>query len=489
MKNKQPAQQIYFFHGGFVDLGQVITNAFKLCKETISRNEEDIKESFELVKEKISDNPLFGVFTSIPEQVKLSFFIIRLITLAIITPLICILITIFQISIILTFFTVASLFFGIVFLSDKIYCIINAIVSHCPVCQSKFSLPIYICPGCGARHDRLHPGTYGILYRKCNCGKKLPTIFFNGRHKLEAHCPHCNYNIKDGGLHASWCIPVIGGPSSGKTCYINMAMMSLEKEVLSKYGLHFEHEKNGLDEYEENVTNLSRGYLPQKTQELRLKYYQFTLTYKRTTKQQISLCDVAGELFDVKTGGNEINKQTGFRYVNAFMLMIDPLSIHEYRNEVSKTINLSGYSGGTQSIDEMLDTFVRTLQNMFSIDANAILNTDVAVVFTKADIPGLDERIGESAVLKNAPSLEPKARYETQNKLCEQFLREYNEVSFLNNLKSRFNSIQFFTCSALGHVMNGQPFISSNVEEPFFWLVRKRSKVIDKAIKSGEKKK
>jgi hypothetical protein len=486
MKIIQPAQKVYFFHDGFVDFRKVIVGTFKLCGNIISKCSDGITISFGNIKDEISYRPILGFLSSIPNQIILGFYLIRLISSAIITPFICILIAIFQISLLLILFFVASVFFGIVLLSDRIYCIINAIVSHCPVCQSKFSLPVYICPVCGVKHDQLRPGIYGILHRTCECGKKLPTVFFNGRHKLKAICPFCNsHNIKDGGLHASWCIPVVGGPNSGKTCYINMAMMSLEKNALTKYGLRFEHERNGLDEYETNASSLSHGNLPIKTTNLRLSYYQFTLTPSGETKQQISLCDVAGELFDVNAVGNEINNQTGFRYVNAFMLIVDPLSIPEYRNEVSKAINISRYSGGAQRIDEMLDTFVRTLQNMFSIGAKAMLNTDVAVVFTKADIPGLDEKIGDSAVLKKAPSLDPKARYEIQNELCEQFLREYNEDNFLINLKSRFKSIQFFTCSALGHIMNGQPFVSSNVEEPFFWLMKKRSKVIEKAIKRG----
>jgi len=486
MAHKQPAQPLYFFQDGFSDLGHVIAGAFSYCKEGIVASAEGIGEAWG------SFTDLYGFFKKIFGfllfLLKFTFYLVRLISSAIVTPIVCFSLTIFQISILLTLFLIILIFIGIVISLDKIYCAINAIVSHCPVCQSKFSLPVYICPKCGARHDRLGPGIYGILYRKCNCGNKLPTIFFTGRHKLDAHCPHCNCNIKDGGLHASWCIPVVGGANSGKTCYINMAMMSLEKNSY-KYGLRFEHEKNGLDGYEENSYKLSHGDLPFKTNDLRLTYYQFTLTSKNSTKQQISLCDVAGELFDITAGGKAIEQQTGFRYVNAFMLIIDPLSIPEYRSEVSKTTgNLDGYKGGTQHIDDMLDTFVRTLENLFRIDAKAIRDTDVAVVFTKADIPGLDQKIGESAVLKNAPGISQKSRYETQNKLCEKFLHEYNEDNFLNSLKSRFKSIQFFTCSALGHVMNGQPFIASNVEEPFFWLVGKRSKIIEKAIRKGGKK-
>lgn len=483
MAHKQPAQPSYFFHGGFVDLGKVISGSFKNCGDVISRSAEGLVEAWFKIWENIGENILLAIFTNIPPTFLLSFYLIRLLSSLIVTPLICFSITVFQIAILFVFFIITLIYFLFIALLDKIFCTVRAISSHCPLCQHKFMLPIYICPNCGVEHDRLIPGYYGILSRKCNCGKVLPTTFLNGRQKLEARCPACKCNVKAGGLHSSLCIPIVGGASSGKTCYINMTMMSLEQNAFSRYGLHFEYENNGLDEYEENTIKLSQGYLPEKTQELRLRYYQFTLTHKQSIKQQISLCDVAGELFDVTVGGDAINKQTGFRYVNAFVLIIDPLSIPDYRNEVSKIININSYNSSRQNIDEMLDTFVRTLQNMFSVDSKTMLNTDVAVVFSKSDIPGLDEKIGESAVLKHAPSLTPKVRLEIQNTLCEQFLRKYNEDNFLNSLKSRFKSIQFFLCSALGHIENGQPFVASNVEKPIFWLLTKRSNVIARALK------
>ena len=98
------------------------------------------------------------------------------------------------------------------------------------------------------------------------------------------------------------------------------------------------------------------------------------------------MCDVAGEIFNVNSGGNEITRQIGFRYANAFILIIDPLSISEYRNEIAGTIQLKDYNKSDLPLDEMVDVFIRTLQNMFSIKANAMLNTNVAVIFTKIDI-------------------------------------------------------------------------------------------------------
>jgi hypothetical protein len=263
-----------------------------------------------------------------------------------------------------------------------------------------------------------------------------------------------------------------------------MTMLSLSQNSRTKYGLVFEHEKNGLDQYEDNSMRLARGRLPVKTEDYRLQYYQFSLTPEGATKQQISLCDVAGELFDTKLGANQMKNQLGFRYANAFIMLIDPLAIFDFRDEIKNSVNLSGYKGSTQPIDELVDTLICTLQNIFNIKANDILKTDVAVVFTKIDLPGLNGKIGEIAINRLAPSCDQKTRFKLQNELCEKFLRDYNEAGFLINLKSRFKSFQFFTCSALGHIENGQPFSASRVEEPFYWLVRKKSKVIDKVIRS-----
>ena len=80
-----------------------------------------------------------------------------------------------------------------------------------------------------------------------------------------------------------------------------------------------------------------------------------------------------------------------------------------------------------------------------------------------------------------------KSKYEAINKVCEQFLIEYEEDNFLNSLKSKFKSIQFFTCSALGHVENGSQFNPDGVEEPALWLIDKASASIDLKKKWGRK--
>jgi len=481
--HKQPAEPSYFFHGGFVDLGNVVIGAFKNCWKAIGRSKDGIVEQWSEIIDKFRNDTYKAIFTAVPNIFLLSFYIMRLLASAAFTPIVCFSITLIQIALLASFFAILLLGFLFITLLDFVYCKYKSIASHCPNCQKKFKTPIYICPNCGAKHDRLNPGYYGIFRRKCDCGKKLSTTFFNGRQKLKAVCQECEYEVKGGGLHASWSVPVVGGPNSGKTCYINMTVMSLEKNA-QKYDLNFEYVKNDRDEYERNFQNLSKGYLPQKTEDRRLNYYQFYLTPKGATKQQISLCDVAGELFNKSdVSGDKIDTQMGFRYSNAFMLIIDPLSIPKYREEVAKTTDLSKYKGSAQPIDDMLDSFVGTLRNIFNASDKDLHNTDVAVVFTKADIPGLAQKIGDSAVNKTATSLEKKVRYKVQNELCEKFLYEYEEVNFCKILKQSFKNIQFFTCSALGHVMNGQPFVATNVEEPLLWLLGNKSSVLEKATK------
>jgi len=481
--HEQPAKPSYFFHYGFIDLVHVVVGAFKNCWESIGNSKDGIVEQWGEIVDKFRDETFKAIFTAVPNIFLLSFYIMRLVASAAFTPIVCGSITLIQIALLASFF--ALLLLGFLFITglDFIYCKYKSIASLCPGCQKKFKNPIYHCSKCGVAHDKLRPGYYGIFRRKCNCGTKLPTTFFNGREKLKAVCPVCEHEVKGGGLHASWSVPVVGGPNSGKTCYINMTIKALEKRAKGN-NVEFEYVKNARDEYEQNIQGLQKGYLPQKTSDTRLNYYQFYFTPKGETKQQISLCDVAGELFDIKdTSGNSIGSQVGFRYSNAFILIIDPLAIPKYKEELAKTTDLKDYRGSAQPIDEMLSTFTGTLKNIFHASDKDILNSDVAVVFTKADIPGFSQKIGDSAVNKMTTSPDKKARFKVQNELCEKFLKDYEEDNFLKTLRSSFKNIQYFTCSALGHVKNGQTFVSYNVEEPLLWLLSNKSSVIEKVTK------
>ena len=369
-------------------------------------------------------------------------------------------------------------------LVDLIYCKAIGIESFCPICQRKLNLPAYSCPKCGVIHSNLSPSKYGVLLRKCQCGTKIPTTFFNGRQKLTAICPECSTKLKDGGKHKEILIPIIGGAKAGKTCFIGMAISQIEK-TSKPNGLDFSYPTIVDDDFHDIKLNMSKGLLPIKTADLRLKYYQFYLTPPgQKLNNLISLCDIAGEAYGSL---KEIGSQIGYKYANAFLIVIDPLSVRKYRNEIKRKINLSKYGASENELDDILSILITTLENMHCLTSKNIVKADVAIVFTKCDIPGLDEIIGATAVRNYMQLNHISSAYEATNRVCEQFLINYEEENFLNGLKSKFKSMQFFTCSALGHVADGSPFKPVGVEDPILWVIDKASASINLKNKWGRK--
>ena len=107
---------------------------------------------------------------------------------------------------------------------------IYGIYYRCPraYCYYEMPIPSFICPKCKALHSRLWPDTYGIFFHRCGCDTKLPTLDFLGRKKLDRICPECRAQLNlVYGKGTNIDIPVIGGPSAGKTNYIIMAINAL----------------------------------------------------------------------------------------------------------------------------------------------------------------------------------------------------------------------------------------------------------------------
>lgn len=480
---KQPAKVNYFFHDGYVDFKNTVVETFSECGSGIRERWDDTKDNFEELVDSVMGLDIGDI---IKYSVLFGLAVGRLLFITIVTPILSLVLSLLQGTAMISVMIPIYIMFCLMAFADWLYRSIKKISTSCPNCQNKFDLPSYQCE-CGAIHTRLIPSKYGILFRTCNCGRKLRTTFFNGRHKQDGAwiCPKCSYELS-GALQVDIPIPVVGGPSSGKTCFISMAISQIEKNA-STYGLEFNYNPNEAlgDDYESNIQNMEKGKLPQKTSDLRLRYYQFYLTPKgERVKNLISICDVAGETYQQN---DEIAKQIGFKNANAFLIIIDPLSLRKYCDEVGKSIDLSKYGASDSGIDEVVDILINNLQNFNCATPKKMMKTDIAIVFTKCDIPGLADKIGETAVNEYMKEHNDATKYEAINKVCERFLIEYEEENFLNTLKSKFKSIQFFTCSALGHIVDGSDFDPNGVEEPALWLIDKASASINLRQKWGKK--
>lgn len=489
---KQPAKINYFFKDAYSEFWATVKNTFSQCGTRIESAWDGVKDSFGDLWENILDIVGFesifvNCFKAIWHALVFGLYVGRLVLSAVLIPAICIVFSGVQIAAVIAIMAFVYVGYLVFAFADWLYCQFKKISTSCPNCQEKYSLPTYVCE-CGAKHTKLVPSRYGILTRECECGKKLKTTFFNGRQKMPGKwvCPMCGYEL-GGPLQVDIPIPVVGGPSSGKTCYISMAVSQIEKTAEKDYNLLFEYKENAAlgDDYKENKAQMSQGRLPVKTNDMRLRYYQFYLTPKgEKVRNLVSICDVAGETYEHNA---EIGRQIGFKHANAFLMLIDPLSVALYRKEVENSIDLRKYGASERAMDEIIDALIRTLENMKCIDSKSTIKTDMAVVFTKCDIPGLNEKIGVEAIARYKQKNNITSTYEAQNQVCEHFLMEYEEENLLNTLKAKFKSIQFFTCSALGHVENGESFNPEGVEEPALWLIDKVSASIDLKEKWGKK--
>ena len=464
-KVKEPAKVGYFFGEGYRDLWCTIESAW-------IKNIGDIKKAWADMFQKQSN-----VYATV------CIFIYRLFMLLSIAVFGTLFTTVFTVLHILGLAVVMLfVYLGFVLLRgvDALFCLFKGISNNCynPGCERKFTLPVYICPHCGAQHRHLVPSKYGIFYRTCKCGTKLPTTFLNGRQKLESLCPHCGCKAI-GGMHKSYLIPVVGGANAGKTCFITMAINEIEKKAPS-LGLNYEYQYVQGDMFKDNMKRIESGECPQKTNDTAFKYYNFMLKPDaEKINNLVSVCDIAGEVF---ANQETLGKQQGYRFADAVMMVVDPLSVEEYRSELKKNLSESEFNnlnGSTQPMGDILSGLINTMENMYRLKANQTVNKTVVVVFTKCDIKGLDEKIGETAIKEYAASHPEAGICEASNAVCEGFLTEYGEVNFVNTICNKFKSVQYFTCSALGHDATGEKFTPENVETPLLWIIDKMSSEIN----------
>ena len=224
-KNAQPAKKSYFFGQGYKDIGDAIRLSWR-------KNASTAKKYYDSFTEKglMSFKGIFKLFCAL-SVVSFGTVFFALISLV-------------MVAVVSLFFVLVYIGFSAVWLFDRLYLMRKKIFTACNECKSKFLIPTYLCPDCGAQHTNLTPGMYGILRRTCSCGRKLPTAFFNGRKKLQAICPNCLQRGRTTYLNdresRPLCIPVVGGRSVGKTAYITAFAKRFIEFVAPQKGLEIE---------------------------------------------------------------------------------------------------------------------------------------------------------------------------------------------------------------------------------------------------------
>lgn len=436
---EQPAQESYFFSRSFIDLKETIKILWEKNKHSAAARNAVIATVIYVIG---------GIVTVIT--------------------------TALHITLIGSLFLIVYIGFTIIWIADRIYTNINKIRTACPEpsCQASFRLPFYTCE-CKAVHTNLSPGKYGILNRKCNCGRRLPTTFINGRGKLKAYCPVCRSPLSGETSSRQYAVPVIGGPSVGKTCYINMTIHNIKEKVAPQHNWNVTFlDKNNEVEYQHAINAMKQGNKPSKTDFDSLNAYQLMLKLpKDSVSRRIYFYDIAGEKF--ATGGTVL-KNNAFSFADGFIFLIDPLSLSSLVMELMNCINVSNYGVSDEDFGDIFDIMLGNMKDLFGLSSKDILDKNLAIVINKCDVPQINEKVGDVAVHQYMSSHpECKSYADAKNEVCKNFLVQYEAGNFVREVEKNFKNVQYFTCSALGHNQDGQSYQGIDVEKPLLWILNR----------------
>lgn len=347
----------------------------------------------------------------------------------------------------------------------------------CPWCQTRFRWPIYLCPDCGTADRHLRPGTYGVLHNACaECGRKLPALLFNGRHKLRQLCHGCEKPLL---LHIDareWHLAVVGSRGSGKTSSIIAGLMELERKVLPAAGFVMAIEDLGQKaSYQRCCGMLERGQPLDKTHNHRPVAFQVTIRDRHREKRgTIYVYDAAGEVFEQETA-LEISHTGRYLYVNAIILIVDPFAEEFNRARFALSPEEKrGLSPGGIPSKEVLDRLIEFLETQLQVAPQRKTGIALAVQVTKGDGFGILEECGGAVDLTGASSLAQSAKLAGERSgQVREALRSWQMDDFIRALESRFDPLCYFVSSPLGSMPGAMhaPFGSKCAANPYLWLL------------------
>ena len=478
MARIQPAKKGYFFKQGYVDIKNVI-------KQTFAQMMDDIGDQAGKIE-------FAGKFMKV-------FHISVIISLFLFGGLISLLISVIHAVVNFIIMLFYYLLFMIVFLIDRTYLSTKKIFISCRECKTKSMYPVYVCPNCKAEHDHLTPSIYGAFQRTCKCGYKLPTSILNFKNKradLEAYCPACLATGRKTKLldRASRpvCIPVVGGPSVGKSAFITAYSNLFIDSISVDKGAEIEFYTPAVSNDYTKKKNLYRvGNIVKTAVETDLYRassiaFSFFVQHKSLKPERlIHIYDIAGESF--LNGANEIQKQ--YDYCNGIVLLIDPFSIPDVMARFGSQLNSTDLGGTSNtSIDSMMENFILTLEHTTGLSKNKILSTPLAVVLNKTDEADLDHIIGNSAVrriMASNPNVFTDA-FDTMDYLCREFLRKVDMNDVLAHIQKNFKKTRFFAVSAIGHSLNQGRYNPRNVVPVLDWILENSDRKLASLIASTE---
>lgn len=384
-----------------------------------------------------------------------------------------------QFVVLTTWMTLAIVLMALLAGFNFLYGYYYKIFFRCPECHEQMKIPIYVCPSCATEHTRLWPSAYGIFYHTCSkCETRLPTLDFFGRKEIIQKCTACTSPLNsDIGRLVNVHIPVIGGPNSGKSNFIFMAVNRFIENYAPERSIStsFPDERHQ-QSYENHLRLLNSGKVLLKTPDVIPQAYNLAVKHPRDRIGHIVyIYDAAGEAYanDI----NVIQQKPYFDFVHGLIFIIDPFSIDQFVRQHENEIEpiRKALSPSTLSVMDAYERMVVVLEASFGVRKGEKFKAPLAVVVTKTDALDLDGKIGLRAaqeMMKADPSI--RLEIDAMDSLVETFLTEKGLGNFIRDVRLHFENPSFFACSSLGRLpdsSDNNPFTPVGVLHPFLWLL------------------
>lgn len=453
----EPAIKSYFFGKGYRDLKNVITDSWQRNKDSASDFFSRIDSSGEWWEQ-------FWTFI---------FWGGAGVSVMLFGTLFFLSISVLHITFLGLFFSLIYICFSVVWLVETIFLFLKQFFVACPHCHEKCSLPEYLCDKCGNIHGQLRPNQYGILQHQCNCGQKLPGTFFVNRGRLQARCPSCHLFLHREHIESRRIfVPILGGPSAGKTAFMFAVVRKLIEEKAQELGFSAEFiDTNTKSKYNKVLAGLKHGEVPGKTTEMIPKAFNIALKKDGVTKWLMYIYDPAGEAYQAKENLTSHHYQ---EYLSGMVLIVDPFSITEVKKKYSQQLLLEGskVEPSRLAVSEALNRVILTMEESYGLSKKGKIKKPLAVVLSKIDAFDLENIIGETAVDIAYAEAPTRSKSDIRNELIRNQLANWNERALLQQLDARFDNVNFYSCSALGRIpdSSSKDLLPKHVFEPISWL-------------------
>lgn len=201
----------------------------------------------------------------------------------------------------------------------------------CMRCFHVTPWPAYQCPACSNLHHDVRPGRLGLLFRRCECGTRLPTMASRAAWRITPVCQRCKAALPSGaGAARDIRIPVFGDISAGKTRFLYASLSSLMTTAeRAGLGVSFPDEESaGQAEFGLGVIRGGRETAKTSTNG------QVALTCRLGERRQselIHLFDAAGEHF------RSPRRPDALRFLDdgqGLVYVLDPFSVEAIRKRL-----------------------------------------------------------------------------------------------------------------------------------------------------------